>query len=277
VTGGLVRSSAVAHGYLGHDSLVLHYLQFAGDGRPILFLHGVTGSGWDWHHVGRELGGRPGAGQPVALDFRGHGDSGWSASGAYRSEDHAADVRALIDHLGAGPVDLMGYSWGALVAVHVAARWPQLVHSVVLADVEASFQQSETDLMPRPHSFASIAEAEAARRAENPHAPQDLIALTARTGTRPAPDGVLVPKHDPYFFERWPFRADNRWDELATLRPPVLLVHAGDSFVRREVMTQMAEATPNARLAELPATTHIVPVDNPTGIADVLTDFLGRP
>jgi pimeloyl-ACP methyl ester carboxylesterase len=277
VSGVAIQTTPVAHGYLEHDSLVLHYLKFDGHGRPIILLHGVTGSAWDWHHVGRELGGRLTSGVPVALDFRGHGDSGWSPSRNYRSADHAADVCALIDHLNAGPVDLVGYSWGALVAVMAATQKPEIVRSVVLADVEASFGQSETDILPRPRKFASIAEAEAARRQENPHAPSDLIALTARTGTRAAPDGQIEPKHDPYFFDRWPFRSDSRWDDLAALPQPTLLVHAEDSFVRGKVMARMAEAVPNARLVGLPATTHIVPVDNPTGILELLAEFLAEP
>jgi len=277
VIGVAIQTAPVAHGYLEHDSLVLHYLKFDGRGQPVVFLHGVTGSAWDWHHVCRGLGARLMGGLPVALDFRGHGDSGWSASHDYRSADHAADVCALIDHLGAGPVDLVGYSWGALVAVMVAVRRPEIVRSVVLADVEASFEQSETDIMPRPRRFASIAEAEAARREENPHAPGDLISLTALTGTRPAQDGQIEPKHDPYFVERWPFRSDNRWDDLAALPQPTLLVHAADSFVRGEVMARMAQAVPRARLARLPATAHIVPVDNPAGILELLAGFLAEP
>jgi pimeloyl-ACP methyl ester carboxylesterase len=277
VTGVAVQTAPVAHGYLEHDSLVLHYLRFDGQGPPVVFLHGVTGSAWDWHHVGRELGTRLMSGVPVALDFRGHGDSGWSTSHNYRSADHAADVSALIDHLGAGPVDLVGYSWGALVAVMVAVRNPETVRSVVLADVEASFEQSETDIPPRPRKFASIAEAEAVRREENPHGPSDLISIAARTGTRTAPDGQIEPKHDPYFFDRWPFRSDNCWDDLAALPQPTLLVHAEDSFVRGKVMARMGQAVPNVRLASLPATTHIVPVDNPTGILDLLAEFLAEP
>jgi pimeloyl-ACP methyl ester carboxylesterase len=277
VIGAAIQTAPVAHGYLAHDSLVLHYLKFDGRGRPVVFLHGVTGSGWDWHHVGRGLGTRLMSGVPVALDFRGHGDSGWSASHSYRSADHAADVCALIDHLDAGPVDLVGYSWGALVAVLVAARRPEIVRSVVLADVEASFEQSETDIVPRPRKFASIAEAEAARREENPHAPSDLISLTALTGTRTALDGEIEPKHDPYFFDRWPFRSDSCWDDLAALRQPTLLVHAEDSFVRRKIMARMAQAVPSSRLAGLPATAHMVPVDNPAGILQLLAEFLAEP
>lgn len=276
MTGVAIQTAPVAHGYLEHDALVLHYLKFDGQGRPVVFLHGVTGSAWDWHHVGRGLSTRLMGRVPIALDFRGHGDSGWSASQNYRSADHAADVCALIDHLGAGPVDLVGYSWGALVAVIVAARKPETVRSVVLADVEASFEQSETDIMPRSRRFASISEAEATRREENPHAPSDLIALTARTGTRAAHDGQIEPKHDPYFFDRWPFRSDSCWDDLTALPQPTLLLHAEDSFVRGKVMTRMAQVVPNARLVGLPATTHIVPVDNPTGILEPLAEFLAE-
>lgn len=277
MTGVAIRTTPVAHGYFEHDSLVLHYLKFNGQGRPVVFLHGVTGNAWDWHHVGRGLGTRLMSGVPVALDFRGHGDSSWSASHSYRSADHAGDVCALIDHLDAGQVDLVGYSWGALVAVLVAVRKPETVRSVVLADVEASFEQSETDIMPRPRTFACIAEAEAARREENPHAPSDLIALTARTGTRAAKDGRIEPKHDPYFFDRWPFRSDSCWDDLAMLRQPALLVHAEASFVRGKVMARMAQVVPKARLVRLPATAHIVPVDNPTGILELLDDFFAEP
>jgi len=276
VTSVSVRSTPLTHGYVDHEPIELHYLTFNGVGRPVILLHGVTGSAWDWHHVSRELGSRLTSSVPVALDFRGHGDSGWSASGAYRSEDHVADVRALIDHLGVIPVDLVGYSWGALVALLVAVRTPDLVRSAVLIDVEASFEQTETDIPPLARQFASITDAEAARHEETPHAPDDLIALTARTGNRPAPNGRVQPKHDPYFFDCWPFRADNHWDELAALHQPTLLVHAQDSFVRQEVMARMAEAAPNALLVHLPATTHVVPVDNPIGILELLTEFFAQ-
>lgn len=272
----VAQTTPVIHGYFEHNSLTLHYLKFEGRGRPTIFLHGVTGSAWDWHHVARELGRRL-SGTPVALDFRGHGDSGWSSSLNYRSEDHAGDLCALIDHLDAGPVDLIGYSWGALVALMVAARNPEAVHSLVLADVEASFEQAETDVMPLSRKFASIAEVEAARGKENPHAPNDLVALIARVGTRAAPEGQIEPKHDPYFFDRWPFRSDDCWADLAALLQPTMLVHAEESFVRGEVMARMARAAPNARLVDLPETTHVVPVDNPTGVLELLADFLGEP
>ncbi|HEY7280541.1 MAG TPA: alpha/beta hydrolase [Actinomycetota bacterium] len=260
----------VRHEYLLADGLRLHLIRFPGDGRAAVCLHGVTGNAFAWSRVAERLASSV---RVVALDFRGHGDSQWSRSGAYATEDHAGDLETVVASLG-GTVDLIGSSWGALVAIAFTTRHPELVGRLVVVDVEASFEQSETDLFPRPHSFDSHVEAEAFERSGNPHAPGDMIRLMAATSTRPGPGGTLVPKHDPYFFERWPFRNDDRWGELSTLAPPVLYVHAGSSFVRRDVMERMAERTPNASLVELPDTTHVAPVDNPEGLADVLAPFL---
>jgi pimeloyl-ACP methyl ester carboxylesterase len=260
----------VRHEYLIANGLRLHLVNYPGVGRPTVCLHGVTGNGFAWGAVAERLASSL---RVVAMDFRGHGDSQWSSSGAYATADHAEDLEAVLASLG-GPVDLIGSSWGGLVSVAVTAKRPELVRRLVVVDVEPSFEQSETDLFPRPHSFDSQAEAEAFERSGNPHAPEDMIRLMAAASTRPGTGGTLVPKHDPFFFERWPFRNDDHWEELPKLTVPVLYVHAGASFVRREVMERMAEQTPNATVVELPDTTHVVPVDNPDGLADLVAPFL---
>jgi len=78
---------------------------------PILFLHGWAQSSAVWQ---RQLDG------PLSRDFRlfaadlrGHGDSDAPESG-YDRIDWAADVRAMIEHIGA-PVVLVGWSYGGLV------------------------------------------------------------------------------------------------------------------------------------------------------------------
>ncbi len=270
----MIRTEAVRHGCLDANGLRLHHLAYGGDGRPVICLSGVTGHAWAWHAVAPAL---TGAGSVLALDMRGHGDSQWSADGAYASEDHAADLAAVTDAVAGGDqVDLVGSSWGALIAIAFAAQAPERVRRLAIIDVEASFEQSETDLFPRPREFASHGEAVAFERTGNPHAPQALLDIVAAGGTRPGPGGTLVPKHDPYFFERWPFRRDDVWDRLPALTMPTLLVHAQDSFVRGEVMERMADAIPNATLVHLSAATHVVAVDNPAGLTEHLVPFLGE-
>ncbi len=71
------------------------------------------------------------AGYRVAIiDLRGHGDSDTSFT-TYDNEANAADVAALIHHLG-GPAVIVGNSMGAAISVLVAAHRPELVAGLVL-------------------------------------------------------------------------------------------------------------------------------------------------
>lgn len=269
----MLATAQVRHGWHQANALRLHHLDYGGAGRLVVCLHGVTGHAWAWHGVAPAL---TGAGHVLAFDLRGHGDSQWSAGGEYGSVQHADDVVARLDALGAVPADLVGSSWGGLVAMIVAARLPRRVRRLVIVDVEPSFEQGETDLLPRPRDYPGHADAVASERRGNPHAPDDLLQVVAAGATRPGPEGRLVPKHDPYFFERWPFRGDDLWDLLPALAMPTLLVHAEGSFVRCEVMRQMAKAIAHSRLEHLPDTTHVVPVDNPAGLAGCVAPFLAE-
>jgi len=72
----------------------------------------------------------------IALDNRGHGQSTKLYSEAdYHTDVMAADVAALITHLGLRHADVMGYSLGARISSVVAARHPDVVRSVILGGV----------------------------------------------------------------------------------------------------------------------------------------------
>jgi pimeloyl-ACP methyl ester carboxylesterase len=260
----------VWHAFENVGELRLHRLHFGEGPRPVISLHGVTGHAWMWSEVAAHLRGEF---PVVSLDLRGHGDSQWSASGSYRTDDHVADLSGVVDALDLEQVDLAGSSWGALVALGYAARNPDRVRKLAMVDVEPSFEQGETDVFPRPRSFADHAEAAAWERQATPHAPESMIEVMAAFGTRPGEDGGLHRKHDPYFFERWPFRADDRWEELRALELPVLVVHAEQSFVRGEVAERMAKETGNGRVVHIGDSGHLVPVEQPAVLAETLLGF----
>lgn len=108
----------------------------------------------------------------------------------------------------------------------------------------------------------------------SPTAPDEMLELTALTSFGPVDGGRLAPKHDPFFFERWPFRSDNHWERLEGTETPALLVHAADSFVNGDVMAEMARRMGNASLVEVENSTHVIPVDNPAGLIRVVREFL---
>jgi pimeloyl-ACP methyl ester carboxylesterase len=68
--------------------------------------------------------------QVAVVDLRGHGDSSTSFP-SYDNDANAADVEALIAHLG-GPAVIIGNSMGAAISVLVAAERPELVGGLVL-------------------------------------------------------------------------------------------------------------------------------------------------
>lgn len=249
----------------------LHYLDFGGTGADLILMHGVTGHAWNWYEVAAGLNDRR---HVYALDFRGYGESQWSGVGAYETVDHVADLAALVTHLDTESVDLMGSSWGALVAIQYAAENADRVANLIVVDVEPSFEQDETDLFARPRQYADTAEAAEAEAQRNPGASVLMTEVMSTTGYAPGPDGKLVPKHDPFFFDRWPFRSDDHWDRLNMIEARTLLLHAADSFVRAEVMRDMATRIGGARLVEIANSGHAVPVENPAGLVAAVTPFL---
>lgn len=268
-------SAALRHHYLPGAGGLIHALEFGaadeGGAAPLVCLHGVTGTAWLWHDVALRLARRR---RVIALDFRGHGDSEWSAAHAYDSADHIADLAAVVQALGLQRFDLAGLSWGGLVGIGYAARHPQAIGKLAVIDVEPSFAQSEHAVAERPFHFASLADVLAWERTANPHAPDALLRTFAYRSVRHADDGGWVRQHDPYFLACWPFRRDDRWAELRSLTMPLLLAHGQRSFVRGDVMEEMARCVPGARLVHVPDSGHLVPLEAPVALCEALARFL---
>lgn len=108
------------------NGIRLHVAE-AGEGPPVLFLHGFAGFWWTWRH---QLGALADAGyRAVAVDLRGYGDSDKPPRG-YDAWTLAGDVGGLIKAIGEPRAHLVGHAWGGMLAWTVAALHPRLVTSV---------------------------------------------------------------------------------------------------------------------------------------------------
>ena len=105
------------------------WLQYAtaGDGDPVVFMHGfgLDLGMWDpqWAAFAQRY-------RVIRYDMRGYGGSS-VPDGPY---SHVDDLLALLDFLGAHPAHLVGLSLGGRVALRIAAQHPEVVRSLTLAD-----------------------------------------------------------------------------------------------------------------------------------------------
>lgn len=125
------RAPEAVSRYVQADGVRIHYLDHPGDGPPIVLLHGLSANA-------HEFGGLVDAGlspafRVIAPDLRGRGRSDKPPAG-YRMADHAADVLSLLDSLDLDRVILGGHSFGAYLAIYIAAHFPGRVSRLIVID-----------------------------------------------------------------------------------------------------------------------------------------------
>jgi pimeloyl-ACP methyl ester carboxylesterase len=124
-----------------------------GTGASLLFIHGVATSGQMW---AADLGELATGLRVIVYNRRGYGASSssprsWAA--------HADDTIALIEKLNAAPAVVVGYSAGAIVALDVALRRPELMAHLVLLDPAFNLKRCLT-----PGLLATLAAVKLLRR-----------------------------------------------------------------------------------------------------------------
>jgi pimeloyl-ACP methyl ester carboxylesterase len=122
-------------------------------GTPTLVLaHGYTGSSHDFSlQVDALAQGR----RVVTFDHRGHGLSTKTGHlDGYTIEQLSADLAALLEAVGEGPVDLLGHSMGGRVVMGLVLARPDLVQSLILMDTSAwSFLPPDKEIRDVVHGF----------------------------------------------------------------------------------------------------------------------------
>jgi pimeloyl-ACP methyl ester carboxylesterase len=119
------------------SGLKVHYQQ-VGEGPDVVFVHGITGNLAVWHlHIVPALADRC---RTLTYDLRGHGRSGVPPTG-YSLDDMAGDLLELLDALELERPIVVGHSYGADIALYLAAAHPERVSEVIA--IEAALPAME--------------------------------------------------------------------------------------------------------------------------------------
>ena len=104
------------------------HLYEAGDGPPVLLLHGWPQDAWSWNRVIPHLSDRY---RLIAPDLRGFGQSG-APAGNYDGVTLGADAIALLDALEIERAHMIGHDWGGFAAFAAGIAAPQRFASIVV-------------------------------------------------------------------------------------------------------------------------------------------------
>jgi len=263
--------------------LRFHYTEW-GDAAapPVVMLHGLTGHARTWDEEARALSGRY---RVLALDQRGHGDSDPAPDGDYTTGTLAEDLAAFCAALALGFPRLLGLSMGGRVAIAYAGRRPTRVERLVVVDIgpeiaPAGRARVGQTMGQAPERFATVAEALAYQRANNPRYTDALLRHRVEHGLRALPDGGFAWKYDRALRDavrtgRWRDTID-LWPLWRAVACPTLLVRGADSDVLSpEIAKRMLEENPRATLVEVPGAGHTVPGDQPAAFQALVAEFLG--
>jgi pimeloyl-ACP methyl ester carboxylesterase len=117
-------------------AVILNYAKTSSSGRPLVLLHGGNARWQSFESIIPDL--TP-TWHVYAPDFRGQGKSGW-VPGSYRLQDYTDDTIAFLRHHIHQPACLFGHSLGGIVALMVAAQYPEGVRAVAVGDAPLSRQ-----------------------------------------------------------------------------------------------------------------------------------------
>jgi pimeloyl-ACP methyl ester carboxylesterase len=136
----------IRHRFVGLDGVRLHVAE-AGDGPPLLLLHGWPQHWWCWRHLLPELARTH---RVIAPDLRGFGRSD-APPGDYAKATFAADVRKLLEAEHIERLPIIGHDWGAYTAFLLALEQPSRVERLLALDVTPPWLQPA---LPGPRHLA---------------------------------------------------------------------------------------------------------------------------
>lgn len=275
------------------------YYRDTGKGLPIIAIHG--GPDFDHNYLLPDLDRLSSSFRVIYYDQRGRGNS----AGGVQPDDvtiqsEMADLERLEHHLQLGSVALLGHSWGGVLAMEYAIRYPHRVSHLILmntgpashkdyllfreelarkraaGEVEtlralssgARYRAGDLDIDAEYHRVHFRA---AVRRSD------DLRRLMHQLRLGITSEGIVKARaiEDRLYAETWWSAGYDLLPALRRLDIPTLLLCGDHDFIPAEIAAHIAEAISGARLAMLRECGHFTYLECPEQVREELIAFLG--
>lgn len=255
--------------YFAHEGCNLHYEEY-GHGAPLMLVHGLGSSTQDWkeqipvfsahYHL-------------IVVDVRGHGRSDKPRE-PYSIEGFSADLIALIDYLNLGPVHLVGWSMGGMIAFQMAVNEPGLVKSLCIVNSAPQVKIRTPDdvwqwfkrwSLMRLVSLESVGKALGAKLFPKPEQAALRLEMIQRWA-----------KNDKHAYLA-SFDAIVGWgvqERLSQVVCPTLVICADHDYTPVALKQAYVKLIPDARLVVIADSRHATPLDQPERFNQTLLDFL---
>ena len=239
-------------GYVDANGVHTYYEE-QGSGDPLLLLHGGLVDG---DSFGQQTPAFAARFQVTVPDRRGHGRTA-DVEGPITYDVMADDTIAFMDAVGSGPAHLVGWSDGGDVGLLVAIKRPDLVRRLVT--IGANFS---ADGLTRE-----------AAESFRPDTPKSVVPIMR--------EAWKVNAVDPDHFEVVLAKMQHCWFDysistaaLARIAAPTLVMVGDDDITRFEHTIELYDTIPDAQLAVIPGTSHLVPLEKPDLVNQLVLDFL---
>ena len=282
-----VRPTSI--GLTGSNGVKLHALEWSRDGVPMVFVHGFANDAHVWDDIAPVIAPHY---RVIALDLRGHGDSGRALDGRYDANTLCDDLECALEDLGIERHVLVGHSLGGRVSMHYAGRHADRLAGLALVDSAPDFDARGTtrivfDAQKGERTFASIDEYELVLAHQYPVTPSSTLRRMARSWLRERSDGRYELKLDADFLnahtglsaeeeERLDAEESKKlWNALEGLSCPVLVVRgaASDIFDSETADRMVEEVLHNGTLEIIAHAGHSVMLDNSEAFERALSRF----
>lgn len=254
-----------------------YWVEDKGLGKPLVMLHGFTGSTRTFDEAIEYLG------HPfriIQIDLPGHGQTG--DQGCITMEEFCEDVRSLLQQLGVSSTALLGYSLGGRAALTFAVLYPEMVSRLFLESSSPGLASSEDQLLrqAKDRAIVQMIEEEGLEAFvdywESLPLFQSQDQLPAQTKKKIRQERL---NQDPNGLQQSLIgmgtgSQPSWWGQLAKIDMEIVLITGDKDHKFRNINKKMNGRMTNVTWIEVAETGHAVHIEKPSDFAKIVGKFM---